>query len=72
MRFLSEPMFHFAIRRIRQVLESYQVDGDIVALMDAVDDLRIEFEKQGSPAENEASPPLTAEDLHLVCFEYIV
>ena len=65
-------MFHFAIRRIRQVLESYQVDGDIVALMDAVDDLRIEFEKQGSPAENEASPPLTAEDLHLVCFEYIV
>ncbi len=72
MRFLGEPMFRFAIRRLRQVLESYQVDDDIVALMDAVNDLRIEFEKQESRVENEASEPLTADDLHLVCFEYIV
>ena len=72
LQFLNEPMFRFAIRKLRQLYQVYQADEDIVALVNAVDDLRIQFQKQTTSSQEEAPEAITAEDLLLVCFEYVV
>jgi len=72
LQFLNEPMFRFAVRKLRELYQMYQGDEDIIALCNAVDDLRIQFQKQASVSKEETPDSITAEDLLLVCFEYVV
>lgn len=71
LKFLSNPMTRFAERQFRQFLGRYQTDKDLRGLADAVDDLRGKFEGADAAQEAETRPPLRAEDLRLVCFEYL-
>ncbi|MBU0609075.1 MAG: hypothetical protein KKI08_14410, partial [Armatimonadetes bacterium] len=70
-RFLSNPMTRFAERRFHQFIARYQAQKDIKGLADAVDDLRVKFEGADAEREADAHPPIAAEDLRLVCFEYV-
>ena len=70
MQRLRFPMTHTAIRDLRRVYEQFQRDQDIapvigyVLSMDAV-------EADAGSSGSDAHTPLTREDLHLVCFDYI-
>ena len=70
MQRLRSPMTHTAIRDLRRVYEQFQGDQDIapvigyVLSMDAV-------EAEAGSSGSDAHTPLTREDLHLVCFDYI-
>ena len=70
MQRLRFPMTHTAIRELRRVYEQFQRDQDIVPVigyvlsMDAV-------EADAGSSGSDAHTPLTREDLHLVCFDYI-
>ena len=70
MQRLRFPMTHTAIRDLRRVYEQFQRDQDIapvigyVLSMDAV-------EADAGASGSDAHTPLTREDLHLVCFDYI-
>lgn len=70
-RFLNQPMLPFARRRIRLAYEAFATSNDIRALLDAVDDLRIQFQVDNVEAEKPGQGTVTEADLHLVCFEYI-
>ena len=70
MQRLRAPMTHTAVRDLRQAYEQFQRDQNIepvishVRSMDAV-------EPELGPTTPDAQPPLSREDLHLVCFDYI-
>jgi len=72
LQFLNEPMFRFVIRKLRQLHDAYRADGSIGRLADAVDDLRLQFQKQAVSSRQDVPEALSAEDLHLVCFEYVI
>ena len=63
-------MTHTAIRDLRRAYEQFQQDQNIglvishVRSMDAV-------EPEAGPATSDARLPLSREDLHLICFDYI-
>ena len=71
LQFLNQPMARFAQRHLRQSYQAFAQTDDITALVDAVDDLRIRFQGSAEGTEAPETDPLAAEDLHLVCFEYI-
>ena len=70
MQRLRIPMTHTAIRDLRRAYEQFQGDQAIgrvishVVSMDAVD-------TEGASSGTGTQSPLTREDLHLVCFDYI-
>lgn len=70
MRFLAQPMMAFARRRVREAMEEHG-SADPEGLLDALDELRISFEGQTAPMPGQPSGPVTADDLLLVCFEYV-
>lgn len=73
LKFLNQPMFRFAVRRLRETYQEYNADQDIKKLVNEVDDLRLGFEADADEQEEaESSEPITADDLHLACFEYVV
>jgi len=65
---LREPLPGAYVKDLREAYEAYQRDGDVEALLDAVQELETaaEQEPEAPPAEK-----LTREDLHLVCWEYV-
>jgi NACalpha-BTF3-like transcription factor len=65
---LREPLPGAYVKDLRQAYETYQRDGDVEALLTAVQDLETatEQEQEAAPADQ-----LTREDLHLVCWEYV-
>lgn len=71
LQFLSSPTTSFAERQFKQFLARYQQTRDVKMLANAVDDLRIKFEGEEQAQKAEPSRPITAEELRLVCFEYI-
>jgi len=71
LQFLNEPMFPFSVRKLRNAHKAYQIDDDIKKLFNAVDDLRMQFQKAEDDTQEEGQKSITAEDLHLVCFEHI-
>ncbi|MFZ5885615.1 MAG: helicase-related protein [Chloroflexota bacterium] len=67
LRVLSQPMIDAAIRKVKSAYEAYQVNRDESALLSSILAL-------GAVEEVEAAPPpkqIRAEDLHLVCWEYV-
>lgn len=71
LKFLSNPMTRFAERQFHQFIGRYQGSRDVKRLADDVDDLRVKFEGADAEEKLERAAPITAEDLRLVCFEYI-
>ena len=70
MQRLRSPMTHAAIRDLRRVFEQFNGDQDIVPVIGCV----LAMDAVGGDSESsgpEARRPLTREDLHLVCFDYI-
>ena len=70
MQRLRSPMTHAAIRDLRRVYEQFNGDQDIAPVIGcvlAMDAVEADSESFGPDAHR----PLTREDLHLVCFDYI-
>ncbi|MGC9400632.1 MAG: helicase-related protein [Anaerolineae bacterium] len=66
---LREPLSRAYVKDLRAAYEEYQRDGDLAALLDAVDALETGASQPETRAPTAA--PLTREDLHLVCWEYV-
>ena len=70
MQRLRQPMTHTAIRELRRAYDVFQGDESVSSLLDAVRGLTewvADDGQQASPRQK----PLTREDLHLVCWEYV-
>ena len=70
MQRLRSPMTHAAIRDLRRVYEQFSGDQDIAPVIGcvlAMDAVGVDSESSGPDSHR----PLTQEDLHLVCFDYI-
>jgi len=70
-RFLSQPMGRFAIRRLKDLQRAWEEHHDDRIMLDAVLALAVEFRKDASPNNESAEPPLNRDALELVCFEYV-
>ncbi len=67
---LREPLPGPYLKDLESAYQSYQRDGDVAALLEAVHSL--EAAEEGASKKPEAKTrPLTAGDLHLVCWEYV-
>jgi len=66
---LREPLSRAYVKDLRAAYENYQRDGDLTALLNAVDAL--ETTASQSEPETTVVAPLVREDLHLVCWEYV-
>jgi hypothetical protein len=66
---LREPLSRAYVKDLRAAYENYQRDGDLTALLNAVDAL--ETTASQSEPETTVVAPLMREDLHLVCWEYV-
>ena len=70
MRRLRSPMTHSAIRILRRAYERFQVDQGIESVISQVRS----FDSVGAVRNASISSrraPLTREELHLVCFDYV-
>jgi hypothetical protein len=69
LRSLREPLPKAYIKDLGAAYEAYQREGDVAALLEAVQRL----ETRSEELEQRAAPAtlLTEEDLHLVCWEYV-
>jgi hypothetical protein len=66
---LREPLSRAYVKDLRAAYEDYQRDGNLIALLAAVDALEtVESQPEGQAP---TAAPLTREDLHLVCWEYV-
>ena len=70
MQRLRSPMTHTAIRDLRRAYERFQRDQDIGPIIRHVVSM-VAIEADGNSPNFDAQKPLTREDLHLVCFDYI-
>ena len=70
MQRLRSPMTHAAIRDLRRAYEQFQRDQHIAPVIGHVVSMDAVEPDEGSPSP-EAHTPLTRDDLHLVCFDYI-
>jgi hypothetical protein len=70
MQRLRQPMTHTAIRDLRRAYDAYQKDESVSGLLQAVCGLTesVELDEQRSSPRHK---PLTRDDLHLVCWEYV-
>jgi superfamily II DNA or RNA helicase len=67
---LRQPLQRAYLRDLRDAYDTYQRDGDVAALLAAVNQT---VKATAAPTETAASivPTLQREDLHLVCWEYV-
>jgi predicted RNA-binding protein with EMAP domain len=65
---LREPLPGAYVKDLREAYETYQRDGDVEALLDAVQELETTAEQEQEAA---SANQLTREELHLVCWEYV-
>ena len=70
MQRLRSPMTHTAIRDLRRAYERFQRDQSIEPVIGHVRSIDA-VEPEAGPATSDAQPPLSREDLHLVCFDFI-
>ncbi len=66
---LREPVPGACLRDLRAALERYQHDGDLLAFLAAAQ--ACGGEAQPTPDPDPAPQPITRDDLHLVCWEYV-
>jgi hypothetical protein len=70
MRYASQPVAKFAIKRLRAAFKEWSRTKDDAALLEAVTALARDFGR--SSGEDQArQPALRREDLELICFEYV-
>jgi len=67
---LRTPLSGAYLHDLRETYKAYQKDGDIGALLKAVQNLDSNAEPEPTPP-SDAPHPITREDLHLVCWEYV-
>jgi hypothetical protein len=70
MQRLGNPMTHVSIRELRTAYNQFQQDQDIVALVGIIGRL-VEPAQEDAEESTSGSKPLSREDLHLVCFDYV-
>ena len=71
--FLRQPLVGASVTKLRQAMKDYSASNDFAPLVETVRDLH----EQQAPVDETPSAafrrrPLTRDDLHLVCYEYIV
>jgi hypothetical protein len=67
---LREPLPGPYLKDLEGAYQSYQRDGDVAALLEAVHSLEA-VEETASEKVEAKTRPLAADDLHLVCWEYV-
>ena len=67
---LRQPLPSPYLKDLRVVYESYQRDGDVSALLEAVGELEV-VEGSGRERGESKARPMERDDLHLVCWEYV-
>ncbi|MCD6287272.1 MAG: helicase, partial [Anaerolineae bacterium] len=67
---LRAPLSGAYLRDLRDAYKAYQKDGDIGALLKTVQNLHGNAKTEPTPP-SDAPHPITREDLHLVCWEYV-
>ncbi len=67
-RFLNQPVQSVVIKELRSLLEQFEVDGEIVALIDGVTSLAVRYEAARENPET-SNWSLRYEDLKLICFD---
>ncbi|HXR36728.1 MAG TPA: DEAD/DEAH box helicase, partial [Candidatus Binataceae bacterium] len=72
-KFVSQPMRKTQVTRLRAAYKEFQTKGSIKVLLDAVEEVRSKFGEPPARVAGEASlrPPLSREDLRLICFEVL-
>lgn len=70
LRLLGEPMSHTVVRELRRSYEKFQQDQDIRAFIGFFA-LRLNEEPSAPAPGPAASAPLSREDLHLICFDFV-
>ena len=70
MRRLRDPMTHTAIRDLRRTYERFQHDQDVEPVFSYVRSLDITAPSAGV-GSSKPKRPLTRDDLHLVCFDFV-
>ncbi len=70
MKSLRSPMTHTGVRDLRRVYGQFQQDQHIESVISHVRAMEI-FEPGFGSSGSDVQPPLSREDLHLVCFNYI-
>jgi len=71
MNYLKVPMAGVQVRELREAHRQYQEDGELVALLDGVLQLRDTYGTNGKPRPNASPGPIKREDLRLICFDYV-
>ena len=70
MRRLRSPMSHAAIRDLRRVYDNLQRDQNIEPVISHIHSMDA-VEPETDPPDPGTHAPLSREDLHLVCFDYV-
>lgn len=68
---LGQPATRLVRKQLKTAYETFVVDGDVTQLLAAVASNNPGENEPDAPASDTTKPTLTAEDLHLVCWEYV-
>ena len=70
MQHLRSPMPHTAIRDLRRAYEQFQRDQSIEQVIGHIHSTGT-VEPEAGSSDSDTQAPLSREDLHLVCFDYV-
>jgi SNF2 family DNA or RNA helicase len=72
-QFLKQPLVGAGVQRLRDALKQYGSDNDFAVLLAALRDLHAQVAYQNGDEQDRAPRiRLTRDQLHLVCYEYII
>jgi superfamily II DNA or RNA helicase len=69
--FLKQPLVGASVRTLREALKQYSVANEPKQLVHAVQNLYAQQGDFDSEGRSERPAPITRENLHLICYEYI-
>lgn len=70
--FLKQPLVGASVTRLRESLQAYSTSNDIAPLVQTVRELyQGQTPTKVLPRDNQRYRPVTRDDLHLVCYEYL-
>ncbi|MFQ5882320.1 MAG: C-terminal helicase domain-containing protein, partial [Candidatus Methylomirabilales bacterium] len=72
-KFLNQPMLAVQVRRLRQAYREFRMARQIEVVLATVGELEKEFggETRNGETPGRASPPLSRDDLRLICFDFL-
>ncbi|HOC94305.1 MAG TPA: helicase, partial [bacterium] len=72
-KYLNQPMLSVHVKELRALYNEFQKSGNFNAFIEPILDMTNKYGKQAvAPTGKRKEKELTAEDLRLVCFDYIV